>query len=130
MYSFFTESKSFIDSQAQDIGPLVATKPLEIGEEKPVTSHFQPAEATSIGTESSRKFVSCDFLDRMIADFSEFTNVIGSIASLIVRDHVRALGESMEEFPQTRLTELVESLGGEISDYKLRNDFHERFGNV
>jgi hypothetical protein len=52
----------------------------------------------------------------MIAEFSKLANVIGSIAALIVRDHVRVLGESMEEFPQTRLTELLESLSGEISD--------------
>jgi hypothetical protein len=70
--------------------------------------------------------VSRDALDRLIADFSELTNVIGSIASLIVRDHVRALGESMEEFPQRRLTELVESLSGQIADAKLKAKFRQR----
>ena len=64
--------------------------------------------------------------DGLIAEFSELTNVIGSIASLIVRDHVRALGESMEEFPQRRLTELLESLSGQIADDKLKAKFRAR----
>jgi hypothetical protein len=36
----------------------------------------------------------------------------------------------MEEFPQTRLPELVESLSGEISDAKLKANFRERFGKA
>jgi hypothetical protein len=55
---------------------------------------------------------------------------MGSIASLIVRSHVRALGESMEEFPQTRLTELLDSLSGQITDEKLKAEFRKRFGKV
>jgi hypothetical protein len=66
----------------------------------------------------------------MTAEFSKLTNVMGSIASLIVRDHVRALGESMEEFPQTRLTELLDSLSGQITDDKLKADFRKRFSKV
>ena len=84
------------------------------------------AGVTSIVTEAARETVSQDAFDRMIAEFSELTNVIGSIASLIVRDHVRTLGESMAEFPQKRLTELLDSLSGEIFDDKLKADFRER----
>ena len=88
------------------------------------------AGVTSVIEKPTRKTVSQGTFDRMIAQFSELTNVIGSIAAVIVRDHVRALGESMKEFPQTRLTELVESLGGQISDDKLKADFRKRFANV
>src|SRR5262245_43134089 len=88
------------------------------------------AVATSVVTEAARKTVSQDAFARITAEFSKLTNVMGSIASLIVRHHVRALGESMEEFPQTRLTDLVESLSREISDAKLKADFRKRFGNV
>src|SRR5918998_2093334 len=51
--------------------------------------------------------------------FSKFANLSHNIASLIVRDHVRTLGETMEEFPQKRLTELIESLSNEISHSEL-----------
>jgi chromosome segregation ATPase len=115
MSSFFSKAEALVDIQAQ---------------EKPATSHVQPAGVTSIVTEAARETVSQDAFDRMIAEFSELTNVIGSIASLIVRDHVRALGESMEKFPRPRLTKLLESLSKEISDDKLKADFRERFGKV
>jgi hypothetical protein len=36
----------------------------------------------------------------------------------------------MEAFPQTRLTELLDSLSGQITDDKLKADFRKRFGNV
>ena len=129
MTSFLSKTEAF-DIQAQDIGTVIAGEQLKTGGEKPATSHFQAAGVTSIVTQAARKTVSQDAFDRMIAEFSELTNVIGSIASLIVRDHVRALGESMEEFPQTRLTELVESLSGQISDNKLKADFLRRFDKV
>jgi chromosome segregation ATPase len=84
------------------------------------------AGVTSVIEKPARKTVSQEAFDRLIADFSELTNVMKSIASLIVRDHVRALGESMEEFPQRRLTELLESLSGQIADAKLKAKFRER----
>ena len=84
------------------------------------------AEVTSVATQPARKTMSKNAFDGLIAEFSELTNVIGSIASLIVRDHVRALGESMEEFPQRRLTELLESLSGQIADDKLKAKFRAR----
>ena len=130
MSSFFRKAEALVDIQAQDIGTVVAGEQLKTGEEKPATSHFQAAGVTSTVTDAARETVSRDTFDRMIAEFSELTNVIGSIASLIVRDHVRSLGESIEKFPQTRLTELLESLSGEISDDKLKADFRERFGKV
>src|SRR5215813_9332946 len=88
------------------------------------------AGATPVVAEAAHKIVSQDAFARMTIEFSKLTNVMGSIASLIVRDHVRTLGESMKEFPQTRLAELVESLSREISDAKLKADFRKRFGNV
>jgi chromosome segregation ATPase len=84
------------------------------------------AGVTSVIEKPARKTVSQEAFDRLIADFSELTNVMKSIASLIVRDHVRALGESMEEFPQRRLKELLESLSGQIADAKLKAKFRER----
>jgi hypothetical protein len=127
---FFSKAKALTDIHAQDIGTVIAGEQLKAAEEKPATSHLQAAGVTSIVVPAVRKTVSQGTFDRMSAQFSELTNVIGSIAALVVRDHVRALGESMEEFPQTRLKELVESLSGQITDDKLKADFRKRFGNV
>jgi hypothetical protein len=88
------------------------------------------AQAIARITEPARESVSPEAFVRIVAEFSKFANVIENIASLIVRDHVRTLGESMEEFPQKRLPELLESLSNEISYNKLKTDFRERFASV
>jgi len=127
-FSFFSRAEALADIQAQDdIDTVAAVRQSKTAAEKPTTS-FQAAEATPILKKSVRETVSKDLFDRIIAEFSKLTNVIGGIASLIIRDHVRVLGESMEEFPKTRLTQLLESLSREISDDKLKADFRRRFG--
>lgn len=92
---------------------------------------FANLQAQAVGriTEGAREIVSPEAFVRIVTEFSKFANVIENIASLIVRDHVRTLGESMEQFPQKRLSELLESLSKEISDNKLRADFSARFGD-
>jgi hypothetical protein len=125
-----SKAEALLGIQAQAIDPVFAGEKLKPGEEKPTDFHFQAAGVTSILTEAARDTVSQEAFERMIADFSELANVIESIASLIVRDHVRVLGESIEQFPQARLTELLEALSKEISDDKLKTDFCQRFGKV
>jgi ABC-type transporter Mla subunit MlaD len=123
-------AEALVDTQAQAFGAVVAGEQLKTGEEKPSTLHFLAAGVAPIVTETARETVSQDDFGHIIAEFSELTNVMESMGSLIVRDHVRALGESMEKFPQTRLTKLLESLSKEISEDKLKAEFCERFGKV
>jgi predicted nucleic acid-binding Zn-ribbon protein len=125
-----SRAEALVDNQPRPIGPVVEREQLKAGEEQPPAPDCQAAEVTPIPMEAAAKTVSQDVLDRVIADFSELTNVMGSIALLIVRGHVRALGESMEEFPRTRFTKLLESLSKDISDEKLKADFCTRFGKV
>jgi chromosome segregation ATPase len=88
------------------------------------------AQAVARITEAGRETVTPEAFVRIVTEFSKFANVIENIASLIVRDHVRTLGESMEQFPQKRLPELLESLSNEISHNKLKADFRDRFASV
>jgi chromosome segregation ATPase len=88
------------------------------------------ARATARITDAARETVPPEAFVRIVAEFSRFANVIENVASLIIRDHVRTLGESMEEFPQKRLPELLESLSNEISHNKLKADFRDRFASV
>ena len=115
-------AEALADIQAQDIGTRIGPEQLKTAEGKLATS--------CIVIQAGLKTVSQDTFDRMIAAFSELANVMGSIATLIVRDHVRVLGESMEEFPERRFTELLDSLGGDIADDKLKADFRERFNKA
>jgi chromosome segregation ATPase len=124
-----SEAEASVDIQAQANGVLAGEQSNTV-EEQRTTLPFSATIVTSIGTEAARETVAQEALDRLITEFGELSNVMGSIASLIVRDHVRTLGESMEEFPQARLTKLLESLSREISDDKLKADFCERFAKL
>jgi predicted nucleic acid-binding Zn-ribbon protein len=130
MRSFLGKAEAAPGFQAKDFGTAVSGEQARTGEEKPAASRFQAAAVTPIVTDAAPETVSQDVFDRMIAEFSERTNVIRSIASLIMRHHVRALGLSMEEFPQTRLPELLKSLSDEISDDKVKASFLKRFGKA
>ena len=48
------------------------------------------------------------------------------LAMLIVREHVKALGESTENFPKSRVPELVNSLVREILNANLQIEFRKR----
>jgi len=120
-------AQAFANLQTQAMAKLAAGEPGKTVEEK--SSTFQSARVAPIVTEAASETVSPEAFVPIVAEFSKFANVIENIASLIVRDHVRTLGESMEGFPQTRLAELLESLSNEISDNKLKGDFRDRFGD-
>jgi chromosome segregation ATPase len=129
MSSFFRPAEA-LDTQAQDIGAVVAGKQLKTGEEKPATSQFQDVGVTSNVTDAALQTVSRDAFERMIGEFGELINVIKPLASVIVRDHVAALGESIEKFPKPRLAELLHNLSQEISDENRKTGFRERLGKL
>jgi soluble cytochrome b562 len=113
---FSALQKKAIETNIRDDEPKTA------GEQE--TSSQSPGEEVKPAVaEAARETVSQEIFDRITAEFSDRANVISTIASLIVRDHVRALGESIEKFPKTRLTRLLESLSTEIPDDKLKADF-------
>jgi hypothetical protein len=127
--SFVGEAEA-LDVQAPAIDIVVAGAQLTTGEEKPATSQSHDVRVTSHVTDAAPETVAEDAFDRMIGELGEFTNIMDSMASLIVRNHVKALGESMENFPKTRLGELIDKLSQEISDEKLRTGFRERLGRL
>jgi chromosome segregation ATPase len=57
--------------------------------------------------------------------FHELTDFIGPFAGMIVRDHVKALGESMEAFPKARLPELFELVSKEILNEEMKIGFRK-----
>jgi chromosome segregation ATPase len=125
-----SEAQALINTQAKALGIPVEREQSKTGEEKSTAVQFQAARVMPMVPEAAPQIVSQYAFDRMTTEFSELSNVMGSIASLIIRDQVRAFGESMEGFPQARLTELVESLSKTISDEELKADFCRRFAKV
>ena len=67
-----------------------------------------------------------EILERIITEFREAANMMHPLASLIVKQQAKALGESVETFPRTRLSELVECLAKDIEDEKRQIDFRQR----
>ena len=123
MSSFFKQAEALSAVEGQVVKPVVVNEPVNGGEEKPAAASFKAAAVASNATDTAREIVSPDFFHRMTG---ELTQVVGPMASMIVRDHVVALGESMEKFPKTRLTELVKVLSEEIGDEKLKSGFRDR----
>jgi hypothetical protein len=92
------------------------------------TGHIQSkgSKVTSTLLDAAQDIVSPELFQRITDELTEAMNVMGPLASVIVREHVASLGESMKTFPKTRLPELLESLSKEILDEKRKIDFRER----
>ena len=119
MSSFFKQAEAL---SGQGVKPVVVNESVNGGEEKPAAS-FKAAAVASNATDTAREIVSPDFFHRMTG---EITQVVGPMASMIVRDHVVALGESMEKFPKARAKELLDTVSEEISDERQKIDFRQR----
>lgn len=53
------------------------------------------------------------------------TEIMGPMASLVVRDQIEALGETQSQFPESKLHDLIEHVAKEIGDLKLRQKFED-----
>jgi chromosome segregation ATPase len=123
MSSFLKQAEALATVEEQNSGTLAVSEPLNGVEEKPVSSPFEvevPAVTSNQQTNVAQRTVSPDFFDLMSQVLSP---IIGRQAPMIVRKHVAALGESMENFPKSRLAELLEMLSKEIRNEPLRTGF-------
>ena len=127
MSSFFKQAEALTVVEAQGISPVAPTEQSKRREEKPATSQFTGPAVTSNATDDAREVVPANFFDRMTHELAE---ILGPFSSVIIRDHVRALGESIEKFPKTRVTELVKSLSEEIADENVKIRFRKRSDNL
>ena len=117
MSSFFRQTEGLADSEMQDPGGQLKTE-----QEKPGTSQFKGAGFTSDTTHAAQETLSPDFFERMT---HELIQAIGPFASMILRDDVKALGESIETFPKARLTELVDMISKEILNEDMKIGFRK-----
>jgi hypothetical protein len=82
---------------------------------------------TTISSDAVSETISAETFQRIISELGQATNVIGPLASLMVHQQAKALGESVEKFPRARLPELLEALAKEISDENLQMYFLQHF---
>jgi len=123
MSSFFRQAEVLAGVEGQNGSTVNVTEPLNQVEETPAGGDVKPPMVTSNSTDPPQQTVSPNFFDRMD---HELTQIVGPIASMIVRDHVAALGESIEKFPKARVGELLDTVSEEISDERQKLRFREQ----
>jgi chromosome segregation ATPase len=127
MSSFLKQAEALATVEGQNSSTLAASEPLNGASEKPADSSFK-VTVSEIGsndqTNVPQQTVAPSFFDFMN---QELNMILGPQAKTIVREHVAALGESMEEFPKARLAELLEMLSKEIVNEPLRISFRKWF---
>ena len=123
MSSLFKETEAFAGAGTKD-GDTRLTE-LKSGEKKPapLQSNNQPGTSRKI----SYEIVSPAFFDRVI---DELIQAIGPMAQVIVHDCLTELGESMENFPNARVTELLDIVSQEIVDQNVKTDFCNRLFKI
>jgi hypothetical protein len=125
MSSFFRQVETLAALETQDIGTVLQYGQGKNEQENTDTSQIKGPKIMSNKTDTPQETLSPEFFDRVT---DELTQVIGPMASMILRDHVKALDESMEKFPKTRVTELLKTLSEEIPDQNVKSSFCERLG--
>jgi DNA repair exonuclease SbcCD ATPase subunit len=127
MASFLKQAEALAIVEGQNGSMLATSEPLDGVKKKPPESRFKvkvPAATSNEQTNVAQKTVSPDFFDLMN---QELTVIMGHQASVIVRERVAALGESMQEFPKSRLAELLEILSKDVVDEPSRIGFRKWF---
>ncbi|HTN70674.1 MAG TPA: hypothetical protein VMO00_06250 [Methylomirabilota bacterium] len=125
MSSFFRQTDVLAAVAAQEVAPVLPEGRAKKEEQKPAASQVENPAVAFNSRVPTRETVSPDFFYSMT---HELTQIMGPMASMIVRDHVAALGESIEKFPKTRVTELLEIVSEEILDEDVKIGFRERLG--
>lgn len=123
MASFFRRAEETLAAaDAQDVATGLLRGEWTMGDENQAHLQANGMAVTSNATKDAQEVVPSEFFDRVTV---ALTHVLGPMAAMIVTDHVVALGESMEKFPQARVAEFLESLSQEIRDEKLKTGFRE-----
>jgi general secretion pathway protein A len=71
----------------------------------------------------SKAFVPPSFLNALTA---AFTDAVGPMAKIVLRDQIKTLGESPEQFPHAKVDMLLELLEREISGEGMRTQFRSQ----
>ena len=126
MSSFFRQAEALAGIETQDVSTAAENGPMDGVEEKPPAVQSNIARVTPIVPDAAGEMVSSEIFQRIINELAQVTNVMAPLASLLVHQQAKALGESVEKFPRTRLPELLEGLVKEISDENRQIDFRQR----
>ena len=123
----FKEAEALTGIEKPRTGPISEEALPEIANH-PIASRSQnDKKITRISPDAISETVSAETFQKIITELGQATNVIGPLASLMVHQQAKALGESVEKFPRARLPELLEGLAKEIPDENLQMYFLQHF---
>ena len=111
MSSFFKQAEALAAVDKQNGGTVVVSEPMNGVQEKPADTELKGAAVASNRIHAAQQTVPPDFFERVT---HEFTQIMGPMAPIIIRDKVASLGESMEKFPNPRVRQLIEVLSKQI----------------
>lgn len=98
--------------------------------EKPVAAPQSNGQSSGPIRNAEPEILPQEVLERMSGELAEVAGLMSPLASLIVREHVEGLGESLDSFPKNRVPELIESLSRELLDENREDDFRKRLISV
>jgi chromosome segregation ATPase len=122
--SFFRQAEAL--TGIEDVSTAAQNETMDRVEEKPAAVQSDIAKVTPIVPGAAREMVSPEIFQEIIRELAQITNLIAPLASLIVHQQAKALGESVEKFPRKRLPELLEAIAKEISEENPQIDLRQR----
>src|SRR5262245_5623092 len=123
MSSFLKQAEDLAVVEGQNSGTPGASETGSGVTEKPADSPFR-VKVPYAQTAMAHQTVPSSFFDLMT---QELSGIIGPKAFAFIRDHVAALGESIEKFPKSRLDELLQILSQDIVNEPQRTSFRTWF---
>jgi len=120
--SFFMQAKALTTAEVKQKNSS-SSEPVNAEARKPPIP-VKDQRTTMASAATLDQPVSADLLNR-VTERLQLT--IGPVAPTLIRDHAVALGESIENFPRSRLIELVDVLSNEIPNKELRFNFRKWF---
>jgi hypothetical protein len=124
MSSFFRQAQALTEIGEHQINASVQNDTAREAELKPAAVQSELDQAPA--AEAQPQIVAPQIFERIIQELAQASNIMDKLASLIVHDHVKALGETVERFPKARLPELIEALARDISEENRQTAFRQR----
>jgi chromosome segregation ATPase len=124
--SFFRKAEALTGFEGEDLSTADQHERMGQVEEKQAAALPNNATVVPPVPAAAQEMVSAEIIQRIVNELAGIANIIAPLASLMVRQQAKALGESVEKFPQNRLPQLLEGLAQEVSNGDPKLDCRQR----
>jgi chromosome segregation ATPase len=124
--SFFRNAEALTGFEGEDLSTADQHERMGQVEEKPAAALSNNATVVPPVPTAAQEMVPAETIQRIVNELAGIANIIAPLASLMVRQQAKALGESVEKFPTNRLPQLLEGLAQEVSNGDPKLDCRQR----